>query len=109
VTAGVGVASNAELPEDARFAQRCALTPPVRADTFKRASAGSQLERWDTKVQLSQTIFEWIEAWYNPRRRHNSIDDLAPVADEQCAAAKRYGSAARWLSLPRRVGKPNQL
>jgi transposase InsO family protein len=24
-------------------------------------------QRWDTKVQLSQAIFEWVEAWYNPR------------------------------------------
>jgi len=37
--------------------------------------------RWDTKHQLSQAIFEWIEAWYNPRRR-TSIGDLAPVAYE---------------------------
>jgi putative transposase len=44
-------------------------------------------QRWDTKAQLSQAIFEWIEAWYNPRRRHTSINDLAPVAYEQCAAA----------------------
>ena len=44
-------------------------------------------QRWDTKVQLSQAIFEWIEAWYNPRRRHTSINDLAPDAYEQCAAA----------------------
>jgi putative transposase len=44
-------------------------------------------QRWDTKAQLSQAIFEWIEAWYNPRRRHTSINDLAPVAYEQRTAA----------------------
>jgi putative transposase len=44
-------------------------------------------QRWDTKAQLSQAIFEWIEAWSNPRRRHTSINDLAPVAYEQCGAA----------------------
>jgi putative transposase len=38
--------------------------------------------RWETKPQLSQAIFEWIEAWYNPRRRHTSIGDLSPVAYE---------------------------
>jgi transposase InsO family protein len=38
--------------------------------------------RWETKHQLSQAIFEWIEAWYNPRRRHTSIGDLSPVAYE---------------------------
>jgi putative transposase len=25
-------------------------------------------QRWDTKVQLSQAIFEWTEAWFNHRR-----------------------------------------
>jgi transposase InsO family protein len=44
-------------------------------------------QRLDTKVQLSQAIFEWIEAWYNPRRRHTGINDLAPDACEECAAA----------------------
>jgi putative transposase len=38
--------------------------------------------RWESKPQLSQAIFEWIEAWYNPRRRHTSICDLSPVAYE---------------------------
>ena len=44
-------------------------------------------QRWDTKAQLSQAIFEWIEAWYNPRRRHTGIGDLARAAYEQRAAA----------------------
>jgi transposase InsO family protein len=38
--------------------------------------------RSDTKHQLSQAIFEWIEAWYTPRRRHTSIGDCSPVAYE---------------------------
>jgi len=50
-------------------------------------------QRWYTKVQLSQAIFEWIEAWYNPRRRHTSIGDLSPVAYEH-AAARAAESAA---------------
>jgi putative transposase len=44
-------------------------------------------QRWDTKAQLPRAIFEWIEAWYNPRRRHTSIGDRAPVAYEQRTAA----------------------
>lgn len=44
-------------------------------------------QRWNTKAQLSQAIFEWIEAWYNPRRRHTSIGDLAPATYEQHAVA----------------------
>lgn len=34
--------------------------------------------RWHTQEQLTTAIFEWIEAWYNPRRRHTSLGMLAP-------------------------------
>lgn len=34
--------------------------------------------RWGSQEQLASAIFEWIEAWYNPRRRHTSLDMLAP-------------------------------
>lgn len=37
---------------------------------------------WASPTQLSSAIFEWIEAWYNPRRRHTSIDNLSPAAFE---------------------------
>ena len=35
--------------------------------------------RWDSRQELALAIFEWIEAWYNPRRRHSSIGDLSPI------------------------------
>ena len=38
------------------------------------------------EAQLALAIFEWIEAWYNPRRRHSSIADLAPVDHEHVHA-----------------------
>ena len=28
-------------------------------------------------------IFEWLEAWYNPRRRHSALDYLAPLEYER--------------------------
>lgn len=36
-------------------------------------------QRWTTKTQLASAIFEWIEAFYNPVRRHTSLGDLTPV------------------------------
>lgn len=33
---------------------------------------------WSTPDELAGAIFEWIEAWYNPRRRHTSLDMLSP-------------------------------
>ena len=34
--------------------------------------------KWETPEDLGSAIFEWIEAWYNPRRRHTSVGMLAP-------------------------------
>ncbi len=43
--------------------------------------------RWDTRRQLALAVFEWIEAWYNPRRRHSSIGNLSPIDYESSFAA----------------------
>jgi transposase InsO family protein len=42
---------------------------------------------WTTRKELASAIFEWIEAWYNPRRRHTSIDDRSPVDYERLYTA----------------------
>ena len=39
--------------------------------------------QWQTRRELASAIFEWIEAWYNPRRRHTSIGNLSPVDYER--------------------------
>lgn len=38
--------------------------------------------RWSTQEELAGAIFEWIEAWYNPRRRHTSLGMVSPVEFE---------------------------
>jgi len=38
---------------------------------------------WATRAELARAIFEWIEGWYNPRRRHTSIGDLSPLEYER--------------------------
>lgn len=38
---------------------------------------------WTTRAELARAIFEWIEGWYNPRRRHTSIANLSPVRYER--------------------------
>ena len=42
---------------------------------------------WTTRDQLAQAIFEWIEAWYNPRRRHSYNGGLSPLDYETAHAA----------------------
>ncbi len=35
--------------------------------------------RWTDRAELGSAIFEWIEAWYNPRRRHTALGMLTPA------------------------------
>ncbi|WP_291520176.1 integrase core domain-containing protein, partial [Branchiibius sp. NY16-3462-2] len=37
---------------------------------------------WEDKDQLAKAIFEWIEAWYNPYRRHSALGYRSPVEYE---------------------------
>ena len=66
-------------------------------DAFDNAVAESffhtlQLElldehHWDTRDQLANAIFDWIECWYNPRRRHSYVGMLSPIDYETAHAA----------------------
>ena len=37
---------------------------------------------WDSRTQLASAMFEWIEGFYNPRRRHTSLGNLSPAEYE---------------------------
>jgi putative transposase len=39
--------------------------------------------RWETRKQLALAMFDWIEAWYNPSRRHSYCGMLSPVDYER--------------------------
>jgi putative transposase len=36
-------------------------------------------QHWSSRRELAQAIFEWIECWYNPKRRHSYCEMLSPV------------------------------
>jgi putative transposase len=38
---------------------------------------------WTNRRHLALAVFEWIEAWYNPRRRHTSIGYVSPIDYER--------------------------
>ena len=48
--------------------------------TLKKAKIYRQ--SWPTRAEARAAIFEYIEGWYNPRRRHSTLDYLSPVEYE---------------------------
>ncbi len=42
---------------------------------------------WTTRAELANAMFEWIEAFYNPRRRHSAIGYLSPIEFENLHTA----------------------
>ena len=39
-------------------------------------------KKWTKRQELASAIFEWIECWYNPERRHSSIGMHSPITFE---------------------------
>jgi putative transposase len=39
-------------------------------------------KKWKTRDELAAAIFQWIECWYNPRRRHSNLGMLSPTEFE---------------------------
>jgi putative transposase len=37
---------------------------------------------WSTRAELANAVFEWIECWYNPKRRHSRIGMHSPITFE---------------------------
>jgi len=39
--------------------------------------------RFKTQAEAKMAVFDWIEGWYNPRRRHSSLGRVSPLTYEQ--------------------------
>lgn len=54
------------------------------AESFFATIKTELLDRqaWPTKVKAHKAIFEYVEGWYNTRRRHSSLGYLSPAAYE---------------------------
>jgi len=48
-------------------------------------------QRWSTRVELASAIFEWIEGFYNRRRRHSALGWTSPVDFENNQQRARTG------------------
>ena len=54
------------------------------AESFFSTIKAELLDRrpWPTRAAAHKAIFNWIEGWYNTRRRHSTLDYLSPAAYE---------------------------
>ncbi len=41
-----------------------------------------QRQRWQSRAEARRAVFEYIETWYNSRRRHSSLGYVSPAAYE---------------------------
>ena len=39
--------------------------------------------RFPTQAEARMAVFDFIEGWYNPHRRHSGLDYLSPISYEQ--------------------------
>jgi putative transposase len=80
------------------FTKRCAragieISMGSRGDCYDNATsetfhASIKKERiyrrsWPTHAEARAAIFEYIEGWYNPRRRHSTLGYLSPIEFER--------------------------
>jgi len=49
---------------------------------------------WESKEELQTAIFEYIEAFYNRRRRHSSLEYMTPMEFERKHERKRLAASA---------------
>ena len=43
--------------------------------------------RFRSQAEARLAVFEFIEGWYNPHRRHSALGQLAPINFEKAQAA----------------------
>ena len=60
---------------------------------------------WTSRTELASAVFEWIEGWYNPRRRHSALGYLSPV---QFRSTSHRRQRRGMINPPSVSGEPGQ-
>ena len=54
---------------------------------------------WKTKTEARLAVFTWIEAWYNPHRRHKGIQQQSPINFERSLKQQKQSVNQTRISL----------
>ena len=65
----------------------------LECELFERRS-------FKTKTEARLAVFTWIEAWYNPRRRHSAHGRISPLNFEKMHADRTYQAPSSRHGLP---------
>ena len=86
---GVRHAASAAPGCSARWAPSATASTTAVAEASSPALQRELLDQhhWTSRAQLATAIFDWIECWYNPHRRHCYCDGLSPIDYETANAA----------------------
>jgi len=57
----------------------CSIFKTLKAELIWR-------QHWETRRQAELALFEYVNGFYNPRRRHSALAGKSPVAFEKKAA-----------------------
>jgi putative transposase len=57
-------------------------------------------QRFRTQIDARLAVFDFIEGWYNPRRRHSALEYLSPMIFE-----RTYGVGDRTVPLGSPIGQ----
>jgi putative transposase len=86
------------------FAQRCQQMNVMSSmgtvgDAYDNAMAESffatlekellSRSRFKTQAEAKTAVFEWLEGWYNPHRRHSSLGRISPITFERRYAQRK--------------------
>ena len=97
------------------FGQRCreaGVRPSMGAvgDCFDNAMCESffatlecellDRRRFKTQSEARMAVFEFIEGWYNPHRRHSALDYLSPIDYERNHQLKTFTASPTPSSEP---------
>lgn len=79
---------------------------PALSESFWSSMQNELLDQrgWSTRVELATAMFGWIEAFYNPARRHSVLGYLSPAEPEELLPRTR--SRHDDLQLKRLHGTP---
>src|SRR6266849_10557050 len=80
-SAWVGFTLPGMIEEPGSFSGISNSEKPAMCESFFATLECELLDRrrFKTQVEARMAVFEFIEGWYNPHRRHSALDYLSPI------------------------------